>query len=79
MSGSEDVKEMKKELEDFEIEFEKLTARSVSGILPRGGTIIRTARSERFKDKKFRDRAMEMCKVFGIEALVVIGGDASYR
>lgn len=60
-------------------EFEKLTARSVSGILQRGGTIIRTARSERFKDKKFRDRAMEMCKVFGIEALVVIGGDGSYR
>ncbi|MBP7344325.1 MAG: 6-phosphofructokinase, partial [Clostridia bacterium] len=29
-------------------EFEKLTARSVSGILQRGGTIIRTARSERF-------------------------------
>ncbi|HOD93687.1 MAG TPA: 6-phosphofructokinase [Clostridia bacterium] len=60
-------------------EFEKLTARSVSGILQRGGTIIRTARSERFKEKIFRERALEMCKVFGIEALVVIGGDGSYR
>ncbi len=60
-------------------EFEKLSARSVSGILQRGGTILRTARSEKFYHKEYRDRAMDMCKVFGIEALIVIGGDGSYR
>jgi 6-phosphofructokinase 1 len=60
-------------------EFEKLNARSVSGILQRGGTVLKTARSDRFKEKEFRDRAMKMCSVFGIEALVVIGGDGSFR
>lgn len=60
-------------------EFEKFTARSVSGILQRGGTILRTARSERFYEQEFRNRALEMCKVFGIDALIVIGGDGSYR
>lgn len=60
-------------------EFEKMTARSVSGILQRGGTILKTARSDRFFDIKFRARALEMCKVFGIDALVVIGGDGSYK
>ncbi len=53
--------------------------RSVSGIVNRGGTILRTARSEEFKTKAGRKHAAANIKRFLIEGLVVIGGDGSYR
>ena len=50
---------------------------SVSDILHMGGTILRTARSERFMTEEGQKRAMHMLESFGIEGLVVIGGDGS--
>jgi len=51
---------------------------SVADIIHRGGTILHTARSERFKTKEGRAEAMENVKRFGIQGLVVIGGDGSF-
>jgi len=53
--------------------------RSVSGIIARGGTILHTARCAAFFEKEGRVKAAETLKKNGIEALVVIGGDGSYR
>lgn len=50
---------------------------SVGDILHRGGTILKTARSERFRQPEWIDRAAEILHTFGIEGLVVIGGDGS--
>ena len=50
---------------------------SVGDILHRGGTILKTARSERFREDKWIDKAAEILDTFGIECLVVIGGDGS--
>lgn len=52
---------------------------SVGDILHRGGTILRTARSERFKTEEGQDHAINVLSAFGIEGLVVIGGDGSFR
>lgn len=51
----------------------------VSGIIDRGGTRLLTARCQEFKDPKFRAIAAQNLKKRGIEGLVVIGGDGSYR
>lgn len=51
----------------------------VSGIIDRGGTVLLTARCEEFKDAKFREIAAQNLKKRGIEGIVVIGGDGSYR
>lgn len=53
--------------------------RFVSGIIDRGGTVLLTARCEEFKQEKFRAIAASNLKKRGIEHLVVIGGDGSYR
>lgn len=50
---------------------------SVGDILHRGGTILKTARSERFRQEKWIDRAAEILDTFGIEGVVIIGGDGS--
>lgn len=54
-----------------------LGSRDVGGIIDRGGTILRTARSRRFMQKEGRVAAMEVLKRNGCEGLVVIGGDGS--
>lgn len=51
----------------------------VSGILHRGGTILRSARSKRFFELEHRQTAYDNLKKRGIEHLVVIGGDGSFR
>ena len=51
----------------------------VSEILMRGGTIIRSARLKEFKDEAVQDIAVANLKSHGIDALVVIGGDGTYR
>jgi 6-phosphofructokinase 1 len=53
--------------------------RSVSNIINRGGTILKTARCEEFKTRTGQRRAVEVIKKHDIDALVVIGGDGSYR
>lgn len=52
---------------------------SVGDILHRGGTILRTARSERFKTEEGQKHALNVLSAFNIEGLVVIGGDGSLR
>lgn len=52
---------------------------SVSDIIQRGGTILKTARSEEFRTEEGRKKAYNVLKVFGIEGLVVIGGDGSFK
>ncbi len=56
-------------------EMELLTDYSVSGILPKGGTIIGTSRTNPFKNQEDVQRTIENIKKFGIDALVAIGGD----
>ena len=56
-----------------------LDIRSVSDIIHRGGTVLYTARSPRFKTEEGMAEAIANCKKFGIEGIVVIGGDGSYR
>lgn len=51
---------------------------SVADIIHRGGTILQTARCEEFKTEEGRNKALNVLKVFGIEGLVVIGGDGSF-
>ncbi|MDO4485686.1 MAG: 6-phosphofructokinase [Bacillota bacterium] len=58
-------------------EIEKLQRHSVGDILQRGGTVLRTARSERFMTREGQEHAVKMLETFGIEGLVVIGGDGS--
>jgi 6-phosphofructokinase 1 len=52
---------------------------SVGDIIHRGGTILGTARSEEFKTEEGQQKAIENLKLHGIEGLVVIGGDGSFR
>ena len=56
-----------------------LDARSVSGIVNRGGTILKTARSKAFFEPEGRAKAAQQLAAHGIEGLVVVGGDGSYR
>ena len=56
-----------------------LDLRSVSDIIHRGGTFLYTARSPQFKTEEGMQKAIENCKKAGIEGIVVIGGDGSYR
>ncbi len=56
----------------------KLGARSVGNIIQRGGTILKTARSQEFRTKEGREKAFQNLKKNGIEALVAIGGDGTF-
>lgn len=56
-----------------------MNVRSVSDIIHRGGTVLYTARSPLFKTEEGMAQAIENCKKHGIEGIVVIGGDGSYR
>lgn len=51
----------------------------VSDIIQRGGTVLGTARCPEFKEEEVQAKAAQICKKHGIEGLVVIGGDGSYR
>lgn len=53
--------------------------RSVSDIIHRGGTMLFTARSPEFCTEAGMQKAVDTCHKFGIEGLVVIGGDGSFR
>ncbi|MDE5412327.1 MAG: 6-phosphofructokinase [Bacillaceae bacterium] len=60
-------------------EIKKLEIGSVGDIIHRGGTMLHTARCEEFKTEAGQKKAIEQLNKFGIEGLVVIGGDGSYR
>ncbi|OON99683.1 MAG: 6-phosphofructokinase [Epulopiscium sp. Nele67-Bin004] len=57
----------------------EMKSKDVSDIIQRGGTILQTARCRDFIKPEYQERAAEMCRVFGIEGLVVIGGDGSFQ
>jgi 6-phosphofructokinase 1 len=63
----------------IEGDFMPLESASVGGILHRGGTILKTARSERFKTEEGRKLALSKMRDAGIEGLVVVGGDGSFH
>ncbi len=57
----------------------EMNKRSVSDIIQRGGTILKTARCPEFREDKYMQIAVDNMEAYGIEGLVVIGGDGSYR
>jgi len=57
----------------------KASYKDVAGIIYRGGTIIRSSRSKRWYEKRYRKTAFENLKQNGIDALIVLGGDGSFR
>ena len=57
----------------------EMSVRDVSDIIHRGGTVLYTARSPKFKTEEGMKAAIENCKKYGINGVVVIGGDGSYR
>lgn len=61
----------------IEGELEKMDRSSVGDILQKGGTVLKTARSKEFQTEEGQKRALNMLNTFGIEGLVVIGGDGS--
>lgn len=63
----------------IENHFVDLDIRSVSDIIQRGGTVLYTARCPKFKTEEGIQEAIKNCKANGIEGLIVIGGDGSFR
>lgn len=57
----------------------KMESRSVANIIQRGGTILKCARSPEFREPAGRKKAYKNLKKRGIEGLVVIGGDGSFK
>ncbi len=60
-------------------DFISLNAKSVANIIQRGGTILKAARSKEFFSEEGRSKAVENLHAHGIEGVVVIGGDGSFR
>lgn len=60
-------------------EIAKMEWHSVGDILQRGGTILRTARSSRFMEDRWVEHGARMLEAFGIEGLIIVGGDGSFR
>lgn len=58
--------------------FIKMESHSVSNIIQRGGTILKSARSKEFMTKEGRKQAYENLKKYGIEGIVAIGGNGTY-
>lgn len=58
---------------------QKSSYRDVSGIVHRGGTILQTSRSKRFFEKEYREKAYQNLKNKGIDKIVILGGDGSFR
>ena len=57
----------------------QMDSRSVANIIQRGGTILKTARSKEFFEHEGRKKAYENLRKRGIDSLVIIGGDGSFR
>ena len=56
-----------------------LSARDVSDTIQRGGTILQTARCDEMRTEEGQQKAAAICKKYGIDGLVVIGGDGSFK
>ena len=60
-------------------EIRPMNAKDVSDSIQMGGTILKTARSEEFTTREGQEKGAKILKEHGVDALVVIGGDGSYR
>ena len=60
-------------------DFVQMDNGSVSRIINRGGTILYTARSEEFRTDEGREKASATCKLLGLDGIVAIGGDGTFR
>ena len=60
-------------------DFIHMDASSVSHIINKGGTMLYTARSEEFMEESGRDKALATCKLLGLDGIVAIGGDGTFR
>ncbi|MBQ6398325.1 MAG: 6-phosphofructokinase [Oscillospiraceae bacterium] len=60
-------------------DFMPLSRESVGHILSRGGTMLYTARSDEFMTESGRKKAVNTCKMLGLEGIVAIGGDGTFR
>jgi len=56
-----------------------MSTRSVSDIVHRGGTVLKTARCPEFREVSVQEQAAETLQAYGIDSLIVIGGDGSFR
>ncbi len=63
----------------IEGDYTVMNARSVRNIISRGGTILKSARSADFKTPEGRKKAADQLKKIGVEAMVLIGGDGTFR
>ena len=63
----------------LEDDIEPMDEMSVAGIISRGGTMLYTARSAEFRTEQGVLKAKATCEKYGLEGLVVIGGDGSFR
>lgn len=59
-------------------EVSELDTHSVSNIIQRGGTFLKSARSEEFRTEEGRAKAAKIIEKYGIDALIVIGGDGTF-
>lgn len=57
----------------------RMDEKSVAHIINRGGTMLFTARSEEFMTESGREKAMRTCKLLGLDGIVAIGGDGTFR
>ena len=60
-------------------DFIRMDTSSVSHIINKGGTLLYTARSDEFRTVAGQDRALATCKLLGLDAIVAIGGDGTFR
>ncbi len=57
----------------------RLDNRSVSGIIQHGGTMLKTDRCPEFIEQEYQQKGVDVLNAYGIEGLIVIGGDGSFR
>ena len=60
-------------------DFIQMDAASVSHIIDKGGTVLYTARSREFMHEEGRAQALTTCKLLGLDGIVAIGGDGTFR
>ncbi len=60
-------------------DFLQMGLSSVADVIQRGGTVLHTARSEEFRAPEGRARAVENLRRHGVEGLIIVGGDGSFR
>ncbi|MCF6461770.1 6-phosphofructokinase [Clostridium sp. Cult3] len=60
-------------------EIEEMNLSSVADIIHRGGTMLRSARCDEFKTEEGLNKALNVIRVFGIDGLVVLGGDGTFK